>query len=166
MRYPQVPGHSGYPAHAPGKRGGGSPWRSCLLAAVVAGVLVVGSCTIIAVTASKSGPLVPTPIMTTSSNAPSTRSTSASAAPASVNVKPKVILAEHGQGNKSTATFLVHGDWDLHYSYDCSQVPGGQGTFIVGTTEDPGFINEMGPGGQDTTHQHGVPSVIEGRDSG
>jgi hypothetical protein len=80
-------------------------------------------------------------------------STPASGAPA--KPKPRTVLVQSGNGLKTTKTFRVHGDWDLHYSYNCSNFGLGQGNFQVWEDNSIGiFVNELGKRGSDVTHQH------------
>jgi hypothetical protein len=73
---------------------------------------------------------------------------------------PKVLLDEHGNGIKQTATFTVDGSWDLKYTFDCASF-GYDGNFIL-TLYDPEHTNipidvpanAMARQGGDTTHQH------------
>ncbi|MEE4544862.1 hypothetical protein V2S66_23210 [Streptomyces sp. V4-01] len=98
---------------------------------------------------------------TTQAAAPADPTPAPSKAPAKAPAKPepalaKTVLTESGHGIKTTAKFTVHGDWDLHYTYDCTSF-GFQGNFIV-TTGGTGFpdplANEIGKKGTDITHQH------------
>lgn len=86
------------------------------------------------------------------------------AAPATTATKPapkpkpkaKTVLTESGDGIKTTVKFHVSGDWDLHYTYDCSNF-GTSGNFIVttGGTDFPmPLANELGANGSEVTHQH------------
>jgi hypothetical protein len=91
--------------------------------------------------------------------APAADTTAPSKAPAKAKPKPavaKTVLTESGHGIKTTAKFTVHGDWDLHYTYDCTSF-GFQGNFIVttgGTDFPEPLANEIGKKGSDVTHQH------------
>jgi len=93
---------------------------------------------------------------TPSSGAPAAPTTAPAAAKPKAVAKPITVLTESGHGIKTTAKFTVHGDWDLHYTYDCSSF-GFKGNFVV-TGEGGGFpdvmVNELGNKGSDTTHQH------------
>lgn len=84
-------------------------------------------------------------------------STPASGAPAKPKPKPKphTVLAQSGNGLKTTKTFRVHGDWDLHYSYNCANFALGQGNFQVWEDGAMGiYVNELGKRGSDVTHEH------------
>lgn len=96
--------------------------------------------------------------------APAAEPTTKAAAPAPSTAKPKpkpkpaakTVLTESGHGIKTTQRFTVHGDWDLHYTYNCASF-GMQGNFIVttGGTDFPmPLANEIGMKGTETTHQH------------
>jgi hypothetical protein len=102
----------------------------------------------------------------TSTAAPNTVATTPATTPAvkapavKAPAAPKVLLDEHGNGVKQTATFTVDGSWDLKYSFDCASF-GYDGNFIV-TLYDPAHTNipidvpanAMARQGGDTTHQH------------
>jgi hypothetical protein len=95
----------------------------------------------------------------TTAQAPAAPATKA-AAPAQPKPKPKptakTVLTESGDGVKSTVRFTVHGDWDLHYTYNCANF-GMQGNFAV-TSNGGDFpdvlVNELGKKGSDVTHVH------------
>jgi hypothetical protein len=83
-------------------------------------------------------------------------STPASGAPAKPKPKPKphTVLTESGTGTKSTKTFRVHGDWDLQYSYNCSNF-GSAGNFQVwGDGGIDVYVNELERHNTDVTHEH------------
>lgn len=70
------------------------------------------------------------------------------------------LLDVQGSGTKSTNTFTAAGDWDLTWSYDCSNF-GAQGNFVViAKTKDnnPAFrinpVNQLGAKGNDVDHYH------------
>lgn len=68
--------------------------------------------------------------------------------------KPRTVLTESGTGTKSTKTFRVHGDWDLHYSYNCSNF-GSSGNFQVwGDGGIDVYVNELEHHNSDVTHEH------------
>ncbi|MCO5967497.1 hypothetical protein [Actinoallomurus soli] len=73
--------------------------------------------------------------------------------------KPHTVLTESGNGMKTTRTFHVHGDWDLHYSFNCANF-GGQGNFAV-SDDNTGqvFVNSLAATGKDVTHQHDGGSI-------
>jgi hypothetical protein len=90
--------------------------------------------------------------------APSTKAAPAPKATHKAAPKPvaKTVLTESGNGIKSTARFHVNGDWDLHYTYNCSAF-GMKGNFVVttGGGDFPDVLaNELGMKGTVTTHQH------------
>jgi len=97
---------------------------------------------------------------TSTSQQATTAPATTQAAPAPTTAKPKpaakTVLTESGNGIKTTARFHVDGDWDLHYTYDCSSF-GLKGNFIV-TTGGSDFpmplANELGMKGSEVTHQH------------
>jgi hypothetical protein len=101
------------------------------------------------------------PVATTQqATTPAQRTTTEAAAPTTTRPKPKpvakTVLTESGNGIKTTAKFHVGGDWDLHYTYDCSNF-GLKGNFIVttGGTDFPlPLANELGMKGSEVTHQH------------
>lgn len=79
--------------------------------------------------------------------------------------KPKsttgqVLLKVKGNGAKTTEKFTAAGDWDLAYTYDCSNF-GTQGNFAVLVYGDDGNLslsnqgpNELGNKGNDVDHEH------------
>lgn len=73
---------------------------------------------------------------------------------------PQAELSDNGNGAKQTERFVVSGDWDLAYDFDCSNV-GGDGNFIVyirdasdGGMSDNLGLNELADSGHDVTHEH------------
>ncbi|MEU2869799.1 hypothetical protein ABZ769_11420 [Streptomyces olivoreticuli] len=80
----------------------------------------------------------------------------ASDAPANkAPAKPRTVLSESGNGIKSTEKFTVSGDWDLHYSFDCSSFSS-SGNFMVSEGGALGvpLVNELAAKGNDVTHLH------------
>lgn len=77
------------------------------------------------------------------------------AVPASAD---QTVLEVSGSGIKSTETFHVEDDWDLRYSYDCSDL-GAKGNFQVYEHTDGTLsgvlVNELGKSGEGVTHEHG-----------
>jgi hypothetical protein len=77
---------------------------------------------------------------------------------------PKPALLQAGQGTATTNTFKVPQNWDLSWSYDCSQALGGQGNFIVMIYDyykagsqldlDNQGVNQLGPSGKGVEHYH------------
>lgn len=72
----------------------------------------------------------------------------------------QVLLRVKGNGTKTTQKFTAKGDWDLAYTYDCSNF-GQQGNFIVmvyGDDNNMSLSNEgvnlLGMKGHDVTHEH------------
>lgn len=86
---------------------------------------------------------------------PAAKEAPESKAPAKPKPKPaaKTVLTESGHGIKSTKTFTVDGDWDLHYTYNCTAF-GAQGNFIVSDGGLGIYVNELGSKGSDVTHLH------------
>jgi hypothetical protein len=85
-------------------------------------------------------------------------SASASAASTPAHVA-QVLLDVTGTGIKSTNKFTTSGDWDLNWSYDCSNF-GSSGNFSVvlygqNSSDMKGIpVNELGAKGADVSHQH------------
>jgi hypothetical protein len=148
-RYPYgPPGYWGAPAGAPvppPKR----RLRGCLLTGfAVVGVFAV--VTMLAYAAAGGGKA--SGVRVESSATPGARATGTTrSAPA----RAVTVLTERGSGIKSTEKFTVHGDWDLHYTYDCASF-GYQGNFIVTGSEGlfDDYVNELGVKGSDVTHEH------------
>ena len=72
----------------------------------------------------------------------------------------QVLLAVSGNGAKKTQKFTAAADWDLAYTYDCSNF-GTQGNFVVMVYGDNNQLslsndgpNELGDKGNDVTHNH------------
>jgi hypothetical protein len=72
----------------------------------------------------------------------------------------QVLLSIKGTGTKSTQKFTAGGDWDLSWSYDCSNF-GNQGNFQVFAYSgdgSPAFnitgVNQLGQSGSDVEHYH------------
>jgi hypothetical protein len=73
---------------------------------------------------------------------------------------PQSLLKISGSGTKSTAKFTAAGDWDINWSYDCSNF-GTQGNFIVTIFNGDGSmsfsntgVNQLGRSGADVDHYH------------
>lgn len=73
---------------------------------------------------------------------------------------PQVLLDLQGSGTKSTQKFTAASDWDLNWSYDCSNF-GTQGNFMVQITNGDGSysydnqaVNQLGAKGTDVEHYH------------
>jgi hypothetical protein len=65
-----------------------------------------------------------------------------------------------GSGTKQTQKFTAASDWDLEWSYDCSNF-GQQGNFIVTVYDSDGTmsfdntaVNQLGKSGSDVQHYH------------
>jgi hypothetical protein len=69
----------------------------------------------------------------------------------------QVVADISGSGIKSTQRFNVPDDWDLYWTYDCSNFEN-HGNFIVMYYDSSGIpneaVNELGSGGSDVTHLH------------
>lgn len=91
-----------------------------------------------------------------------TTTTTPTAAPAQDSAANKIVYLEvSGAGTKSTQTFNAVGDWNLLWSYDCTQTPAGTGNFIVNVMTSTGQldfhfqpVNQMGAKGSDTEYYH------------
>jgi len=73
---------------------------------------------------------------------------------------PQVLLDIKGSGTKSTQKFTAGSDWDLNWSYDCSNF-GYQGNFQVTVFNGDGTesfnnapVNQLGKSGSDVEHYH------------
>ena len=80
-----------------------------------------------------------------------------SAAPASP-VAAKVLLDKTGSGINKTPDFTAAGDWEIDWSYDCSNF-GQSGNFQVIVYNSDGSladvaVNELGAKGSDVTNEH------------
>ena len=91
--------------------------------------------------------------------APSQSAQAASAPPATPAVM-QTLLDVSGSGTKSTQKFTAGGDWDLNWSYDCSNF-GAQGNFQVMIYDGSGslsfsnaMVNQLGKSGSDVEHYH------------
>jgi hypothetical protein len=75
------------------------------------------------------------------------------------DIHPVTVLSLSGSGTKSTEAFPVTGDWDLKWSYDCSNW-GASGNFIVAIKEAGGMpsgdndIEQLSAGGDSIEHYH------------
>lgn len=90
----------------------------------------------------------------------STVAAPAQPAPAQAAAVPQVLLNISGSGSKSTAKFTAASDWDLNWSYDCSNF-GSQGNFQVFVYNGDGSmsfsnsgVNQLGKSGADVEHYH------------
>jgi hypothetical protein len=73
---------------------------------------------------------------------------------------PQTLLNISGSGSKTTAKFTAASDWDLNWSYDCSNF-NNQGNFQVMIYNGDGsmsfsnaMVNELGASGSDVEHYH------------
>ncbi len=73
---------------------------------------------------------------------------------------PQTLLKLSGSGTKSTQKFTAAGDWDLNWSYDCSNF-GYKGNFQVFVYNGDGSmsfsnigVNQLGISGADVEHYH------------
>lgn len=72
---------------------------------------------------------------------------------------PHVVLSVSGSGINTTKKFAVSDDWDLAWTYDCSDF-GNSGNFIIQITgadvmRPEAGTNELGARGSGTEHLHG-----------
>ncbi len=81
--------------------------------------------------------------------------------PAPVTPTMQTLLELKGNGSKTTQKFTASGDWDLEWTYDCSNFYGGQGVFQVyvynhdGTMSfQNGLINQSGSKDAGVEHYH------------
>lgn len=124
---------------------------------VVGGLIIIGIISSAASGGGKKDDTADNTPATTPATAPTT-TTAKAAAPAKPKPAPKpvTVLTEHGTGIKNTVKFTVHDDWDLTYTYNCSNF-GMQGNFAVtgmGGDFPNVMVNELDTKGSDTTHQH------------
>ena len=70
------------------------------------------------------------------------------------------IFEDAGSGTRSTQKFSFPDDWDLAWTYDCSNF-GYPGNFIVTMYDEHNVVdygtqqvNQLGPGGQGVEHYH------------
>jgi len=75
-------------------------------------------------------------------------------------VVAQTLLDISGTGTKSTQKFTAAGDWDMNWSYDCSNF-GTQGNFQVMVYNSDGsmsfqnnLVNQLGKSGTDVEHYH------------
>lgn len=74
---------------------------------------------------------------------------------------PTTLLDVTGKGTHQTQKFTAAGDWDLHYSYDCTSfdsTTGGNFQVYIyngdGSPSDSSGVNELAVKGQSVTHEH------------
>lgn len=122
-------------------------WWFWVLAVIVLFIIIGAS------GSSKPGTSIPAPAETGSTVANTATKTEA---PATM----QTLLDITGSGSKSTAKFTAAGDWDLNWSYNCSNF-GQQGNFIVSIYEGDGTmsfsnsgVNQLGKSGADVEHYH------------
>jgi hypothetical protein len=75
-----------------------------------------------------------------------------------VKKEPQTLLDISGSGIKSSQTFTTSGDWDISYTYDCSNF-GYAGIFQVMVYTKEGILsdlaaNQSGMSGAETTYMH------------
>jgi len=75
-------------------------------------------------------------------------------------IAPQVLLDIMGSGTKSTQNFTAGSDWDLYWTYDCSNF-GGRGNFMVTVYNSDGTVsynnvpvNQLGQSDFDVEHYH------------
>jgi hypothetical protein len=92
--------------------------------------------------------------------APADANTATSAIPTTAAPAFQTLLDVSGSGSKTTAKFTAASDWDLNYTYDCSNF-GDQGNFQVMIYNGDGSmsfdnvaVNELGASGTDVEHYH------------
>lgn len=96
---------------------------------------------------------------TSSSPAANDQGSASASALAAPSKAATVLLDVTGTGIKSTQKFTAGGDWDLNWSYDCSNF-GSSGNFSVtiygkDSSDYRGLgANELGAKGADVSHQH------------
>lgn len=119
--------------------------------AVVVLFIVIG-----ASSGSKPGTSVPAPAESGSTVAAQEKKT----APAPVATEPQVLLDLKGSGSKTTQKFTAAGDWDLNWSYDCSNF-GQNGNFQVFIYDGSGQmsfrnspVNQLGASDSGVEHYH------------
>lgn len=82
--------------------------------------------------------------------------------PAPAPITPRTLYEGSGNTGRTTEKFTTQGaDWDLAWSYDCSNLgPGEKSNFIVwidDADDQPGYnsgLNELGTGGSGLNHYH------------
>lgn len=126
------------------------PKSSSLAAALLTSLALLGACS------GGEPEAAPTVTVTVTALAPT------SAAPSS---KKGTVLTEEGVGLKTTRTFVVHGDWDLAYSYDCGGQRDRFSVEQVGGDEET-YVDEIGTGRSSTTHLHNGPGEMALKVSG
>ncbi len=79
---------------------------------------------------------------------------------ASTPKQPQTLLDLSGSGTKQTQVFAAASDWDLAWTYNCSNF-GDQGNFVVEVMNrdtSPSFenqsVNQLGSKGSDVQHYH------------
>lgn len=107
---------------------------------------------------SKSGTSVPAPAE--SGSTVSATDKKAAPTPAETVAAQQTLLDISGSGSKTTAKFTAAGDWDLNWSYDCSNF-GQQGNLQIFVYNGSGSIsfqntgvNQLGNSGADVEHYH------------
>ncbi|MFC6079847.1 hypothetical protein [Sphaerisporangium aureirubrum] len=69
-----------------------------------------------------------------------------------------VLATEAGTGAKNTRQFTVDATWEIRYTYDCAEFPGGHGNIIVSLMGRDGPVDipvtAAGPNGRDTAPQY------------
>jgi hypothetical protein len=92
----------------------------------------------------------------------STQPSSATVEQSSTSAEPHTVLNISGSGMQTTQKFAVSNDWDLKWSYNCSNF-GQKGNFAVMITSKPEAyeegVNELGESGDGTDHLHGGNGV-------
>lgn len=118
-------------------------------------VLVIAALAgLVSCTSSDEGETAPTTVGTAApTTTPATTATTASTG--------TLLEVSGGNGTHTTDKVNFPKDWDLDWSYDCSQAEGGQGRFQVSVYKEDGRVeqnnppvNQLGPAGSGVEHYH------------
>lgn len=109
---------------------------------------------------SKPSASVPAPTETGSTVVAPEKKAASAPAPVQAAAEPQVLLDLKGSGSKSTQKFTAGSDWDLNWSYDCSNF-GQDGNFQVFIYDGSGQmsfrnspVNQLGASDSGVEHYH------------
>ena len=125
-----------------------------LIVAGIVGIAAIGS----ALNKGPSSPAAPDlPAADSSGTGTDIQQTSGRTAVIIPTSQPQTLLDVSGDGIKSTRSFSAGGDWDLAYSFDCSEF-GQSGNFAVTVYKDGQMAdmaaNQLSMSGNDVSHMH------------
>lgn len=125
---------------------------------ITLGILVVLIVIISTTSHSSNTPSTSTPAGATATQQPAAPVAATTVAPTTTPA-PTVVYSKTGSGTGTTPNFTVGAEWQIDWTYNCSNF-GGSGNFIItpvgsgGTGIGLNPVNELGASGADTAYEH------------